>query len=428
MYKIMNKSKNHKLRLNCVSRCFLITMWLILPSLGIPQEMIPDEVFDLFDNSCAFSGCHSGPNAPKKLDLTEEFILPSLVNKPSSEKPEILRVKPGDPANSYLIMKIKGSPGIEGDRMPKKGKPLSKEEVAVLESWIKSLPVELKVVAPKREFAQAFPGWTLSNLPTAETLDTGVFLYRIAHRWKGAVGEGFDQLFGLDFGAHMFTQLAFSITNDLMLTVARSGENATFEFGGKWRFLRQKTDGSVPVSAAITAGLDWETIKEIVDPDNPTSVKGLSRTDGERFHWFIQLALTKKIHERFSVLLVPGILLNGNVNVSDEDPIFTLGFAGKIMIFKDFSLFVEGVPILSGEENAATVGGPRIDNGKQVINDTFTIGLERKIGGHVFHVYITNSLGLATSQYMSGGNFDFDIFDGDFRLGFNIYRILRLPF
>ena len=222
----------------------------------------------------------------------------------------------------------------------------------------------------------------------------------------------------------MLTQLAFSLSNNLVVDVARSGNNATFEFGAKWRFMRQKNDGSVPLSAALNVGVDWETIKGIPDPDNPAQFLG--RSNGERFHWFGQVALSKQLSDRISVLLVPGILLNGNVNATDEDAIFTVGFAGKFMLVKDFSVFVEGVPILSGDSGAAPVGGVRPESGKSVFNDAFTIGLERKIGGHVFHVYVTNSLGLATAQYMSGGDLDFT--NGDFRLGFNIYRILRLPF
>ncbi|MFQ5709409.1 MAG: DUF5777 family beta-barrel protein [bacterium] len=423
---MLHKSVNpRKLKRRLKLFCFLFSLllWTLFPVLGYSQETIPDAVLDIFDNSCAFRGCHAGSNAPKGLDLSEDFALAALVNEPSREKRGVMRVKPGDPLNSYLIMKLKGDSSIEGNRMPKKGRPLNAQEIATIENWIVSLPPGLHVQAPQREYLQAFPGMTLSTLPTTETIEKGFFSYRIAHRWRGEVVDGgFANLFGLDEGARMLTQLSFAVTDQGMLYVARTSENATFEFAGKWRFLRQKSDGSMPISAAVKAGFDWETRKELSG-----LTKILSRSDGERFHWFAQVPLSKQFGQRISVLLVPGILLNGNVAVSDENPIFTLGFGGKLMLFEGFSLFVEGVPILSGDDDAATVGGPRIEaDGDRVVNDSFTIGLERKIGGHVFHVYITNSLGLTTNQYMSGGNMDF--LNGDFRLGFNIYRMLRLPF
>ncbi len=402
----------------------LIAAFFYHPYITYSQSEIPDEVLDIFDNRCAFVGCHAGTTSPKGLDLGEDFALSSLVNQPSADAAGYLRVKPQDPLRSYLIMKLKGTAGIAGDRMPKGSDALSQTEIGAIESWINSLPAELKAEAPAREYAEAFPGLTLATLTTPQTLEKGTFSYRIAHRWRGEVGDGFGQFFGLDGGAHMLTQLAFSLSNNLVVDVARSGNNATFEFGAKWRFMREKNDGSVPLSAAVNAGVDWETIKEILDPDSPGQF--LKRSSGARFHWFGQVALSKQLSSKISVLLVPGILLNGNVNATDEDAIFTVGFAGKFMLAKDFSVFVEGVPILSGATGAAPVGGVRAEGGKSVFNDAFTIGLERKVGGHVFHVYITNSLGLAAGQYMSGGDLDFT--NGDFRLGFNIYRILRLPF
>lgn len=387
------------------------------------SQEIPDAVYDVFESHCAISGCHSGIDARAGLDLSEDFIPASLINVASEGKPGMLRVKPADPVNSYLIMKVKGGQGIAGERMPKRGTPLTPAEISTLETWIESMPRSQGRVAPP--FKQAFPGLSLSTVPTTQTMAKGSFSYRIAHRWRGPVDDGFAKLFGLDAGAHMFTQLAFAITNDFQFSVARSGENATFELAGKWRFLRETTDGSVPLSAAIRAGLDWETIKEITDPDKSGSGGFLSRSDSERFHWFAQVAVSKQLHERFSILVVPGILLNGNVNSADEDAILTLSYAAKFNLQKNFSIFVEGVPIVSGSGEADVVGGPRTESGEQLFNDTFTIGLEKRVGGHVFHVYITNSLGLATNQYMSGGNFDFS--DGDFRLGFNIYRTLSLP-
>lgn len=400
----------------------LVIACLLCPNLIYSQTEIPDEVLDIFDNRCAFIGCHAGTTSPKGLDLTEDFALSSLVNQPSVDAANYMRVKPQDPIRSYLIMKLKGSSGIEGDKMPKGSGALSQSEIGVIEAWINSLPAELKAEAPEREYAEAFPGLSLATLTTTQTLEKGTFSYRIAHRWLGKVGDGFGQFFGLDSGAHMFTQLAFPLRDNLVVNLARSGNNATFEFSAKWRFLREKNDGSVPLSAAVNVGLDWETIKEILDPDNPTQF--LKRSNGERFHWFGQVALSKQLSNRISILLVPGILVNGNVNTTDEDAIFTVGFAGKFMLAKDFSVFVEGVPILSGDTGAAPIGGARPEGGRNVFNDAFTIGLERKVGGHVFHVYITNSLGLAAGQYMSGGDLDFT--NGDFRLGFNIYRILKL--
>jgi hypothetical protein len=393
----------------------------------VPQDALLERVLAIVEDKCAFAGCHTGANAPKNLDMSEEVVVANLVGVKSVDGPW-MRVKPGDPANSYMVKKIRGTADIKGDRMPRGSRPLPEAEIAAIEAWIKSLPAEMKVEAPKQEYARAFPGVTLTNLQTAETLDKGAFLYRIAHRFKAPTNVGFDQFFGLDAGARMMGQLSFPFSDALMFTVARQGLQATFEFNAKWRLLREKTDGSMPLSVALLAGLDWKTLKQIADPNNPTG-DFLDRTASERFAYFAQLPVTKQLGNNLSVAVVPGVLLNGNINMTDEDPLVTIGLAGKFSFNQTYGIYVEAVPIVAGDETANPIieGSPNLDdNGNPIFYDTFTTGLEIKAGGHVFHIFISNSSGNTTGQYMSGGDLDF--FGGDFRLGFNIYRILNYPF
>jgi len=61
----------------------------------------------------------------------------ALVNVPSVQKSGSILVIPGDPANSYLIQKIKGAGGITGLRMPRNGPPyLTDGQILVIERWI----------------------------------------------------------------------------------------------------------------------------------------------------------------------------------------------------------------------------------------------------------------------------------------------------
>ena len=398
----------------------------VKPAVNYPQDKLLERVQEIVEESCAFAGCHTGANAPKGLDMSEEVLVANLLGVKTADGPW-LRVKPGDPANSYLIKKLLGAPGIKGDRMPRGGKPMPAPEIAAIEAWIKSLPAGMKAEPPKMKYANAFGGLTLANLQTAETLEKGSFLYRIAHKFNAPTNVGFDQLFGLDGGSSMLTQVGFPLSNHFLLTAARSKVNATFEIGGKYGLLRETTDGSTPLSAAIYAGVDWATAKNVPDPNDLSATpKNLGRTAGERFAIFAQLPVSKQIGSRLSLLAVPGILLNGNVANTDEDPLVTIGLAGKISLSPKYSFFAEIIPIISGDQTAATIGSPSVNNGQQTYYDAFTTGVEIKAGGHIFHMFVSNSAGNTTNQYMSGGDFDFA--GGDFRLGFNIYRILNYPF
>jgi hypothetical protein len=104
--------------------------------------------------------CHAGGAAPLGLRLDEGASYAMLVNAPSVEVPDVLRVNPGNPDESYLIQKLEGSAAV-GDQMPLGGPPLPAETIAVIRQWIvegaqppgaesMAAPavVELKVVAP----------------------------------------------------------------------------------------------------------------------------------------------------------------------------------------------------------------------------------------------------------------------------------------
>jgi uncharacterized protein (TIGR03118 family) len=66
------------------------------------------------------SGCHTGvgTSLPGVQNLTAGHTFANVVNVASIEQPGLLRIKPNDAANSYLVKKILGAPGITGSRMP----------------------------------------------------------------------------------------------------------------------------------------------------------------------------------------------------------------------------------------------------------------------------------------------------------------------
>lgn len=82
------------------------------------------------------TGCHSGPSAPRGLDLRPQFAYQRLVGRPSSERPSMALVEPGRPDLSYLIIKLQGGAGMKGRRMPR-GRPARPQaEIDILRDWI----------------------------------------------------------------------------------------------------------------------------------------------------------------------------------------------------------------------------------------------------------------------------------------------------
>jgi len=93
---------------------------------------------EVFTPSCALAGCHAPPEPQLGQDLSEGAAHASIVEVPSVERPDLLRVAPGDAPASYLFKKITAAPDILGDRMPLGGAPLSDEAIEAIRVWIES--------------------------------------------------------------------------------------------------------------------------------------------------------------------------------------------------------------------------------------------------------------------------------------------------
>jgi uncharacterized protein (TIGR03118 family) len=108
---------------------------------GVVATTLSQIQASVFTSKC--SGCHNGSNPPGgalpgSQDLRAGNSFASLVNVASVEQPLLLRVKPADPANSYLIQKLEGAATITGQRMPLGGPFLDQATIDQIKSWIAS--------------------------------------------------------------------------------------------------------------------------------------------------------------------------------------------------------------------------------------------------------------------------------------------------
>jgi hypothetical protein len=93
----------------------------------------------IFTPTCSVAGCHDGggPQLPRSMDLrTENASRTSLVGVTSIQVPSRQRVAPGNAADSYVIRKLEGGPGILGQRMPFGGPYLDQNTINAIREWI----------------------------------------------------------------------------------------------------------------------------------------------------------------------------------------------------------------------------------------------------------------------------------------------------
>ena len=110
-------------------------------AIGPPAATLTQVQADVFTPIC--SGCHNGSQPangplPGSQNLTAGQAFLNIVGLGSREQPALMRVKAGDPDNSYLVHKVEGAAGISGAQMPFGGPPLSQAQIDEIRSWIAS--------------------------------------------------------------------------------------------------------------------------------------------------------------------------------------------------------------------------------------------------------------------------------------------------
>lgn len=103
------------------------------PAAGETQPNFASIQQTVFTPIC--SQCHIGGAAPEGLRLTADVSYGMLVNQPSSQVPNLMRVNPGNANDSYLIQKLEGTAAV-GARMPFGGPFLDPSTVNAIRQWI----------------------------------------------------------------------------------------------------------------------------------------------------------------------------------------------------------------------------------------------------------------------------------------------------
>ena len=368
-------------------------------------DKIPGDVASLFQKRCAM--CHKGKTPPQGLNW-EPGRIAEAIDRPSAEVPELKIIDTATPEASYILKKIRRE-GHKGKPMPPL-KALDTDELQLLETWIlglKKFPVPVSgngssgeaagpsdVSTPVQEGGKpsfdtpVFFGTHLINLPTTTTPSKGDVLFRISHRFADPVDSGFDNFLGLDGYANILLSLGYGITDNLTVTIGRARTYKEFELSADWLVAEQGKTAGLPFSATLHGGASLAT------DGSPDEGK-----------IFAALSLSRQLTRRLSVLVVPAFVTNANHFADDPESTFSVGLGGRWMIFNEFSIIAEWVPALTGYKE---------------IESGWGLGIEARIGGHVFQVFVNNALGLTPAQVLPGG--DLRLGDFDFRIGFNIFR------
>lgn len=257
---------------------------------------------------------------------------------------------------------------------------------------------------------ELFHSTQTANMPTTETLKKGDFMYEISHRF-GMISDGYDRLYGFDGPVNMRTALSYGITDHFMVTLGRSSVLDNLELQGKLKLweLESKT---MPSVFAIRGGLAINTDDGQLDA-----------FDADYTQFYAQLVYNIMfMDKKLGIGIVPSYVYNSYIfaaqNNLDTKYTFTLGTYYQYYFNRMWSVWAEYSPVIGGWQGAL---------GKNPIKEfrsynPIAFGAAIETGGHVFHLFVTNSNRLNSAQYLVGSDQDTD--KDAWRLAFSITREL----
>jgi hypothetical protein len=116
---------------------------LVDPTGGAPDDLVATPSFSanvvpILEKRCSIGGCHSLATRQAGLALTPDAAYDALVGAPSTLRSSVLRVRPSQPAQSWLVAMISADDAARQgvSRMPLATQPLTANQIATIVRWI----------------------------------------------------------------------------------------------------------------------------------------------------------------------------------------------------------------------------------------------------------------------------------------------------
>ncbi|MEO8884986.1 MAG: DUF5777 family beta-barrel protein [Mucilaginibacter sp.] len=237
----------------------------------------------------------------------------------------------------------------------------------------------------------------------------GTLEFDIQHRF-GSTEKGTQDLFGIFASANMMLGASYVPIKDLQIGFGATNERMQVDVNIKYAILKQTKDGSMPVSVTYFGNMAADTRKK----DNTT----LFVTTSDRFSYFYQLIVARKISEKLSVQVSPSISHFNNLEGYLND-------AGQVMpILKNDNVSIAAsgrYKISDGTAIIANYDQPITQNPANNPHPNISFGIEMKTSGHDFEIFFGNYSSLIPQNNNVYNQNDFK--KRQFLIGFNISRL-----
>ncbi len=248
-----------------------------------------------------------------------------------------------------------------------------------------------------------FKSTRIINGQSVELAPAGEMIFTVSHHF-GKINGGLKEYFGLDEST-IRMGFEYGVNDWLGLGIGRSGFNKVVDGSVKIRLLRQQTGKkNIPLTAI------WYSAVNVTTADFEDNNKEYRFV--HRLAYAHQLLLARKFTSNLSVQLSP-TFIHFNLVTLETDPnnIPALGAGFRYKLMPRFTVNGEYYYIPD----------------KYRIKDTdpsFSIGVDVETGGHVFQLFLTNSMAIYDPGFIAEtyGRW----LKGDIYFGFNLTRVFTL--
>ncbi len=237
-------------------------------------------------------------------------------------------------------------------------------------------------------FDPAQPDFAVVTVPTTLRLPRHKGAFRLTHRFGRPLGEGdlgdlLSDLFGLDSGAQVGLEFRFAPASGAQVGVYRTNDR-TIVFFGQYGVLRERPGTALSVDAVA-------------------SVEGTNNFRDE-YSPALGVVLARRLATRGAVYAMPRWVHNTNLSAArdDTEDTFLMGLGARLRLSGSLYVVGEVAPRIVGYAPGVHYGA---------------FGVEKRVGGHVFQLNVSNALGTTPGQVARGGYRRTDWF-----IGFNLTR------
>lgn len=254
---------------------------------------------------------------------------------------------------------------------------------------------EIDTVKTELPYSPSFKALQVVTAQSTKMPTKKEFYLDISHRF-GDVSDGFKNFFGLD-NATTKLGVIYGLKDWLALSASRHTYQKTYEFGAKYRLIKQEKQSPVDIVGYNVLDINSELKKN----DFP------KLEFADRFAYLSQLLISRRFTENLTLQLMPSYIHKNLIEPTiDSKNLFSTGLGGRYKISKRVSINAEY--FYNFED-------------KNFYKNPLSVGMDIDTGGHVFQLVFSNSQANTETSYISNATGNWG--KGHFFFGFNLYRV-----